>query len=362
MSTTIRSSVNLYIDTDLDHKGKKGSNAADGTVSTDLATVGQMTSAISNAVSGLGGSIHVPVADLAASKAIVAAGRNDKMLMLIESLGLYHYDVESVAVSNDATIIRPTDIATDAAAGRWIKMSSILTDHALLDNILGNGGYHLSLAERDKLTGIEASADVTDAGNVGAAITGTIADTTLLDADYVPIISAGALAKTTFTTIKAFLKTYFDTLYNKYVHPNHTGDVTSLADGATTIAANAVTNAKAAQMAALTMKGNNTGATVNALDLTVAQVRTMLGLNANNLSSRTYRATPAGTVNGSNTAFTIAALMLPGTEEVYKNGMLMNAGAGNDYTIAYAATTTITFLTAPSNTPFVDVILVSYSV
>lgn len=43
-----------------------------------------------------------------------------------------------------------------------------------------------------------------------------------------------------WTNIKATLKTYFDTLYNKYVHPNHSGDVTSSGDGAQTIAATAI--------------------------------------------------------------------------------------------------------------------------
>src|SRR3990167_8773315 len=42
---------------------------------------------------------------------------------------------------------------------------------------------------------------------------------------------------------------------NLYVHPNHSGDVTSVADGAQTIAANAVTNAKLADMAVNTIKG-----------------------------------------------------------------------------------------------------------
>lgn len=54
------------------------------------------------------------------------------------------------------------------------------------------------------------------------------------------------------------------------------GDATIAASGAVTIANNAVTNAKAAQMATLTIKGNNTGGTANALDLTVAQVQAML--------------------------------------------------------------------------------------
>lgn len=58
--------------------------------------------------------------------------------------------------------------------------------------------------------------------------------------------------------------------------PAHTGDVTNSAGSlAFTIAANVVTNAKAAQMATNTIKGNNTGGTANALDLTVPQVAAM---------------------------------------------------------------------------------------
>lgn len=56
------------------------------------------------------------------------------------------------------------------------------------------------------------------------------------------------------------------------------------------------------------------------------------------------RETPSGSVNGSNTTFTLANTPTAGSEEVYLNGILQEPGAGNDYTIS---TNTITYLTAP---------------
>lgn len=60
-------------------------------------------------------------------------------------------------------------------------------------------------------------------------------------------------------------------------------------------------------------------------------------------SSVVTRETPAGTINGSNTAFTLANTPLAGTEHVYLNGLLQEPG-GEDYTISG---TSITYVVAP---------------
>ena len=61
-----------------------------------------------------------------------------------------------------------------------------------------------------------------------------------------------------------------------YTHPNHTGDVTSTADGATVIGSGKVTNAKLVSMPINTIKGVQTAGVPT--DLTATQVKTILDL------------------------------------------------------------------------------------
>jgi hypothetical protein len=61
------------------------------------------------------------------------------------------------------------------------------------------------------------------------------------------------------------------------------------------------------------------------------------------------RETPSGTINGSNTTFTLANTPLSGTEQLFQNGLLLRAGASFDYTIS---TATITFSNAPISGDF----------
>ena len=90
-------------------------------------------------------------------------------------------------------------------------------------------------ADHTKLNAIEASADVTDATNVTAA--GALMDSELAG------IAAVKATTGTFLTADQNKLNGIATSANNYVHPNHSGEVTSTADGATVIAANVVDEA-----------------------------------------------------------------------------------------------------------------------
>lgn len=85
----------------------------------------------------------------------------------------------------------------------------------------------------------------------------------------------------------------------------------------------------------------NSGGTINTTALTWTQIPTAAGLTSSNFVTRE---TPSGSINGSNTAFSLAATPIAGSEEVFLNGILQAPGGGNDYTISGAS---ITMLTAP---------------
>ncbi len=84
-----------------------------------------------------------------------------------------------------------------------------------------------------------------------------------------------------------------------------TGDVTASGPGsvAATIANNAVTNAKAAQMAAHTFKGNNTGSTADALDLSATQLTAELNVMTGDSGSGGLKGLVPAQVAGDATKF-----------------------------------------------------------
>jgi hypothetical protein len=161
----------------------------------------------------------------------------------------------------------------------------------------------MSAADKTKLDGIAASAN----NYVHPAYTTRSIDTD--GVDVLDVFTSDAIGSVTNITkrtlptattslpgvMSAADKTKLDGIAasaNNYVHPNHSGDVTSVGDGAQTIAANAVTNTKLNDMAANTIKGRITASTGDPEDLTAAQIRTIINVadGANNYTHPAYTA------------------------------------------------------------------------
>ena len=86
---------------------------------------------------------------------------------------------------------------------------------------------------------------------------------------------------------------------------------------------------------------SNQGGTLGSTAITFQQIPTTAGLSNTNFVDKEI---PSGAINGSNTAYTLANTPVAGSERVYLNGMLIESGAGNDYTISGV---NITLLSAP---------------
>jgi hypothetical protein len=229
-----------------------------------------------------------------------------------------------------------TTIVNDAVTN--LKLANMATQTIKGRTTAGTGDPEdLAPAAVRTMLNVSDGADVTSATTVGSAINGSSAKATPVDADAVALIdsaASNALKKTTWANVKATLKAYFDTLYNLYVHPNHTGDVTSAGDGATTIAAGAVTTSKMANVATGTVFYRKTAGTGAPEVQTLATLKTDLGLTGTNSGDQTITLT--GDVTGSGTgsfAATIAnnAVTVGKMQQVATGTVLgrTTAGTGN---------------------------------
>ena len=273
------------------------------------------------------------------------------------------YDADLGAI---ATLSGTTGFLKKTAANTWsLDTNTYLTGNqtiTLSGDVTGSGatGIAVTLANSGVTSGTYGSATQVPVFTVDAKGRVTGVTNTAIN-----LISAlGGLSDVTITTpADGQLLRYTGGGTNKWVNwtPNFitanqtitvSGDATG--SGTTSIAltlANSGVSAGTYTKVTVDAKGRvTTGATLSSGDLPSGTL---------NISNIVTRETPSPLPNGSTTVFSapLNTTGIPGSEHVYFNGVLMEPGVGNDYTINYTPTLTVTFLFTPTST---DKIRISY--
>jgi hypothetical protein len=221
-------------------------------------------------------------------------------------------------------------------------LSSTATGTAWINAPVGNVGTVTSVALANGTTG-------TDINISGSPITGS--GTITLNIPTASAVNRGALSSADWSNFDGKQTALISGTNIKTINgitllgsgditivgnATHTGDVT----GSTTltIANNSITTSKIANYNVMLVK-------LPQMDIP----NVFVGKYPGAVGSPQYlnfidKEIPTGLINGVNTIFTMANTAILGSEHLYRNGILQEEGAGNDYTISGA---TITFLTAP---------------
>ncbi|WP_149588881.1 DUF2793 domain-containing protein, partial [Tabrizicola flagellatus] len=181
-------------------------------------------------------------------------------------------------LGRDSTGTGAPEVLTPAQARGILNVADGATANAP-DASLRDRATHTGTQPAATITGLAA---VATSGSAADLTTGTLPAARFDDAAH-GNRAGGALHAAATTGAAGFMsaadKAKLDGIAagaNNYAHPNHTGDVTSSGDGATTIAPDAVSNDKLANMASGTIKGRTGTGTGDPEDLTGTQVTALL--------------------------------------------------------------------------------------
>ena len=188
---------------------------------------------------------------------------------------------------------------------------------------------------------------------------GSKASDPTLDNDSNSLLTGALYWNTTTDNLKVYSGSVWATIDN-YVHPNHTGDVTSSGDGATTIAAGAVTLAKMDDMATASMLGRNTAGTGAPEVLSASVARSTMGLgtiatqddNSVDINGGAIDATPIGSTAANTARFTTmqatgATTLINGVAAQQPPTLIQLQSGVPFYYVAGGTANAITFTTAP---------------
>jgi hypothetical protein len=318
-------------------------NAANLTLSGDLTINGSTTTINSTTLTVDDknielGSIASPTNTTADGGGITLKGTTDKTWNWVNATGAWTSSEHVEIASGKSLFLKGSTSGTITVSPVAAAGTNTLTIPAVTGTVITTGDTgtvtNTMLAgsiANNKLTNSTISG-VALGSNLNALTIGTgLSGTSYNGSSAVTIANTGVTSNVAGTGISVSGATGAVTITNSSPNATHTGDVTGAT--ALTIANDAVTNAKAANMAVNTIKGRISTGTGDPEDLTAENVRTIINV-ANGATANTGTVTSVATNNGltGGTITTTGTIGLTGQalalHNLATNGVIARTGAG----------------------------------
>jgi len=223
--------------------------------------------------------------------------------------------------TNDASVNQIADLgnqaAASAAAALADKVQTGLDRTAVAADLVATNQDTIDTAADVVLTAANAAATAATLDEFTDTYLGAKASAPTLDNDGNALIDGALYFDTTANGLMIYDlgNTVWVAIAN-YTHPNHSGDVTSTGDGATAIAANAVTLAKMADIATASLLGRSTAGSGDPEVLSATTARTLLNVEDGADVTDSTNVTAAGALMDTEVDANIKTLVLPASTTI----------------------------------------------